>query len=78
MKKILVLGTFGVFALASCTKDYSCKCTYTVTDDGFTTTYTETYDVEGASSTQAQAACNEATITYTEPGYTQERTCELK
>lgn len=27
MKKVLVLGLFGAMALASCKKDWTCKCT---------------------------------------------------
>lgn len=35
------------------------------------------YEVEGANKTQAQAACNEATISYEETDYTYSQTCEL-
>lgn len=78
MKKVFVFGTLSLLALASCTKDYSCRCTYTEIDDGFTETYIEDFKVEGADKTQAQGACNEATISVTEPGYSYSRTCELK
>ena len=28
MKKVILLGALGVFALASCKKDYTCSCTF--------------------------------------------------
>ena len=30
MKKVLVLGLFGAMALASCKKDWTCKCTSSI------------------------------------------------
>ncbi len=30
MKKVLVLGLFGAMALASCKKDWTCKCTNSI------------------------------------------------
>ena len=78
MKKVFILGALCVVALASCKKDYSCKCTYTSISDGETTVYVDTYEVEGADKTQAQAACNEATISVVDGNDSESRTCELK
>ena len=53
--------------LSSCKKDYSCSCTNTdkdVSQGGVTTVTIENYTIEEATKDQAQAACNEAKITY--------------
>lgn len=78
MKKVFVFGTLSLLALASCTKDYSCKCTYTSIEDGQTSTFVQSFEVEGADKTQAQGACNEATITEVDGSDSYSRTCELK
>lgn len=95
MKKLIIpLCALVVVSITSCAKDYSCTCrtisTNTSTTEGedpqvSTDTYTETYDVKEAKSHQAQAACNEATITtsdsytfgQTTVVYSDETTCEL-
>ena len=77
MKKIIIpVIAIGLFAV-SCKKDYSCTCTtiYTTTvsepgeaDEVSTNTNSDTYKVNEAKPHQAQAACNEATVT-TENSY---------
>lgn len=77
MKKSIFTLAFACLALASCTKDYSCSCTDTDVYDGETEVYTYNYKVEGATKKQAQAACNEATITYAEDGDSYKTKCDL-
>ncbi len=77
MKKLLLLAPVALLALASCKKDYSCNCTDTTSYDGITEIDVYTYSIEGASKDQAVAACNEATITYSEAGYSQKQECKL-
>lgn len=76
MKKTLFLA-LGLVVLASCTKDYNCDCTETETYMGVVETYKYDYTVEGANKTQAQAACNEATISFEEGDYSSEQVCTL-
>lgn len=78
MKKIALLFGLSVFLFVSCKKDYSCTCitTYAITG-GETITYTDKFDISEASSKQADLACNEATVIYTEEGYSSETTCTL-
>lgn len=76
MKKTLFFA-LGLVALSSCTKDYNCDCTEKETYLGVVETYAYDFTVEGANKTQAQAACNEATITYEDVDYTYEQTCTL-
>ncbi len=40
MKKIVFLSAFALVALASCKKDYTCKCTEQVSDNAVTTSHT--------------------------------------
>jgi hypothetical protein len=77
MKKIIFPIALLTLTLASCKKDYSCSCTDTDIYDGETDVYTYTYKVEGATKVQAQAACNEATITYTDGADSYSTTCDL-
>lgn len=82
MKKIALLSlAAGAMFFASCTKDYTCTCTdvttATVLGSTVTTTTTDTYQVKEATSDQAAAACNEATIVTTGTDWTSERTCSL-
>lgn len=66
MKKILAIAVLGTLAMASCSKDYSCTCTYdsTTTGGGNSTSNTSTnsYEVNEASSDEATAACNGASV----------------
>lgn len=39
MKKIVFLSAFALVALASCKKDYTCKCTEQVSDNAVTTSH---------------------------------------
>ncbi|MBI2259709.1 MAG: hypothetical protein HYU67_12545 [Flavobacteriia bacterium] len=52
MKKVLVIAALGVFVLASCKKDYVCKCTI----DG----ETYTYDLGKIKKKDAKDACDSA------------------
>ncbi len=42
MKKIIFLGAFALLALASCKKDYTCKCTSTDGSNTYTSSSTIT------------------------------------
>lgn len=77
MKKSILLLGLCVSALISCKKDYSCTCTNTDVDSGVTLTTTTNYKVEGATKRQAEAACNEATIKFTEGTYSYTQACKL-
>lgn len=87
MKKTIFLAAFGLIALTACKKDYSCSCQYSGINyydsnfDGIDEAHpysgTSNYTVEGANKTQAQAACNEATIKQNDDGDTYEETCTL-
>jgi hypothetical protein len=77
MKKVIILSAVATLALASCTKDYTCKCTEKEVWNGEVDLTEYTYQVNEANSTQAQAACNEATIKVEETNYSYEQTCEL-
>ena len=57
MKKVLLIAAASVFVLASCKKDWTCKCTQT---DG-TNTYVTSTTVNGTKK-DAKAAC-EYTLT---------------
>lgn len=63
---MVVIAAVAVVTLASCKKDYSCTCTETEIEDGSTSVFTSTYQIEEASKKQAEIACNEATIKYVE------------
>ena len=60
--KIARLLILSLFALASCKKDYSCTCEEKDVFQGNVDIYSYSYSVKQANRTQAQAACNEATI----------------
>jgi hypothetical protein len=77
MKKLIFILPLTMLALASCKKDYSCSCTDTDTVDGETETYAYAYKVEGATKKQAQAACNEATVTYLDGADSYKTKCDL-
>ena len=77
MKKSIFAIALGCLALVSCKKDYSCACTDTDVYNGSTDVYTYNYKVEGATKKQAQAACNEATITYVDGSDSYKTKCEL-
>jgi hypothetical protein len=77
MKKVIILSAVATLGLVSCKKDYTCKCTDKEVFNGEVDLDEWTFQVLGANSTQAQAACNEATIKVEETNYTVERTCEL-
>jgi len=75
MKKILIGAGLLSLVMMSCTKDYTCECTYVSTFGGISTTTTDTYEVNDAEAHEAQAACNEATVV-SESGLTK-TTCVL-
>lgn len=77
MKKLVLLAAVGTLGLVSCKKDYTCKCTEKDVQGTSVDIYEYSYQVLGANSTQAQAACNEATIKFEQTNYTYEQTCEL-
>lgn len=78
MKKLLLVLVVGAGALASCSKNYTCECTYTDTNNGTVSTYTDEFTIEEASKTQAENACIEAIVKETDSdGDTYERLCEL-
>ncbi|MFK8037501.1 MAG: hypothetical protein AB8B74_04375 [Crocinitomicaceae bacterium] len=52
MKKIILMGLFGVFALASCKKDYSCKCLAASGGDG-----ERNIDFQAKNESDAEAIC---------------------
>jgi len=62
MKKALVLGGFAIFVLASCSKDFTCKCTFPtqngVTPPNIVVDYTDVKKKD------AKEACDELTTTY--------------
>ena len=78
MKKSILAVVVLMAALSSCTKDYSCECTEKESYLGLTETYEYDYEVNEATKAEAIAACNEATIVYSESDYSYETTCELK
>lgn len=78
MKKIFLLTFGAVFLFVSCKKDYTCTCEEKEKYDGSVYSYEYTYSVEGATKTQAQVACNEATIKQSSGGDSHEKTCKLK
>jgi len=57
MKKVLVVGTLAVFALASCKKDYTCACK-------FSNSATLNIDISKAKKKDAESACSSAETTY--------------
>lgn len=69
MKKSIVFGAFALIALASCKKDYTCKCTGS---NGSATVSTSTTITD--TKKDAEAACNEGDAT--SGGYTYE--CEIQ
>jgi hypothetical protein len=58
MKKMILFGAFAVLTLASCKKDYSCKCTGT--SGGATGSTTTTIN---DTKKNAEAKCNEGDVT---------------
>lgn len=78
MKKTVLAIAVLFVTLSSCTKDYSCTCVETDVYEGITTTYTYDYKIEEAKKSDARAACNEATIVFTEENYSGKTKCELK
>lgn len=77
MKKIIFALPVFLMVLASCKKDYSCSCTDTDTYNGTTEVTTYSYKVEGATKKQAQAACNEAKVSYVDGADSYETQCDL-
>ena len=87
MKKNIFLLAFVGLALTSCKKDYSCTCTetgvnyYDITGDGIPDavpySYTSNLQIKEANKTQANAACNEATIKGQDGQDTYESKCDL-
>jgi hypothetical protein len=77
MKKIIFVLPLTLLALASCKKDYSCSCTDTDIYNGETEVTAYSYKVEGATKKQAQAACNEATVTYQDGADSYSTQCDL-
>ena len=57
MKKVLVVGALAVFALASCTKDYTCACKFS---DGATMNIA----ITKAKKKDAESSCSSAETTY--------------
>lgn len=77
MKKSIYLLGLCATALISCKKDYSCTCTATSVLMGETEISTSVSTIEGATKTQAQAACNEATIKHVEGSFSTTEKCNL-
>ncbi|WP_343634219.1 hypothetical protein [Fluviicola sp.] len=77
MKKSIMVIALAGMALASCKKDYSCSCTDTDIYNGETEVTTYNYKVEGATKKQAQAACNEAKVSYVDGADSYTTQCEL-
>ncbi|MFN5182983.1 MAG: hypothetical protein ACK5D5_08155 [Bacteroidota bacterium] len=80
MKKIFSLtAAIVVFALASCSKDRVCECSYTSTNPN-ETPYTEKYTMVDVSKKSARANCFSAKQDDNSSGtnYTYTRTCEIK
>ncbi len=85
-KSIFAFALIGT-ALVSCKKDYSCTCTdsgvnyydsdFDGDDEAHPYSDTYTYQVEGATKTQAVAACNEATVKGQDEMDTYEYSCNL-
>ncbi len=61
MKKVLAIAIAGVWAIASCSKDYTCKCTTTVDGVSSDTTYIVTKT--NVTKSDAEASCNKNTAT---------------
>ena len=63
MKKVLAVAALSVFALASCKKDYTCKCTYT---NGSVMNI----EIKKAKEKDAESTCSSAQTTYSaaDPG----------
>lgn len=87
MKKIVFILCLSGLGLVSCKKDYSCTCTETGTyyidmdgdgiPDPSSYSNTSNFKIKEANKTQANAACNEATIKEQDGQDTYERTCDL-
>ncbi|WP_343634217.1 hypothetical protein [Fluviicola sp.] len=87
MKKLIFAFALLGMALVSCKKDYSCTCTETGTnyydsdfdgvDEAHPYSNTSNYKIEGATKTDAIAACNEAKITSQDGLDTYEYKCDL-
>lgn len=76
MKKALLigsLGVFGVIALASCKKDYTCECTSTSGSSSSTASTTI-----NATKGDAKEACEAGSSSATSGGSTVTTTCEIK
>lgn len=61
MKKLLFVATVSVFALSSCTKDYTCECTVEVLGTSSTTT-AEYSDLNKSEADDVQAACESSSF----------------
>lgn len=57
MKKVLVVAALSIFVLASCKKDYTCKCT-------FTNGSTLNIEYQKAKKGDAEDGCASAQTTY--------------
>ena len=87
MKKSIFAFALVGLALVSCKKDYSCTCTSTGVsyydsdwdgeDEAHPYSNTSNIKIEGANKTQANAACNEATIKEIDGMNTYEVSCDL-
>jgi hypothetical protein len=60
MKKTLILGAFASLMMASCAKDYTCKCVTTETVSGSTNTQLTTIN---GKKKDAQSACESLSVT---------------
>lgn len=77
--KYLGILALAIIALSSCKRDYTCTCEEKEVYYGEVEVYQYTYSVNEANKTQAQAACNEATIRMEESGNDYyEISCDLK
>ncbi len=87
MKKSIIAIALVGMALVSCKKDYSCTCNesgvnyydtdFDGVDEAHSYANTSNFKVEGATKTQAIAACNEATIKEQDGLDTYEYKCNL-
>lgn len=71
VKNLIIMKYLGILVLSlivlsSCKKDYTCTCEEKDVYMGNVETFQYTYSVKEANKTQAQAACNEATIRFEE------------
>lgn len=73
MKKAIFIGALGVFALASCKKDYTCECTSSV---GGVSTGTSSITINDTKK-KAKDACEATGASASIGGVTSSTTCEL-